>query len=377
MNVSFYCRHSKARKNGEAPIEAVLTLNYQRTTISLTRYCNPDLFSKESNRRKGELVDYLSAVRTKLNEIETTLIREDKPLTPLNFKAYFLGGGKDYRENTREKCDWICDFLDRSIRLVANQCSTNRGTGTYKKYLLVLEDFKTWAEGSGYSLEIPCNEFTPQLAESFQTYLLNHYKPTTVSGKMTKFRCLMNKRQWLVPPFSTLKPVRRTVDIQFLTEKEIERIREKDFLNRRLNNVRDLFIFQCGSGLAYCDMASLTEDDVVDGMIQKHRQKTEELFTTVLLPDASAIWQKYGGHLPVLSNQKYNSYLKEIQDLCHISKPLHTHIARHSFATRLLNRGVRLETVSRCLGHSSVKMTQHYAKLVSSTVVNEVRDKFW
>jgi site-specific recombinase XerD len=100
--------------------------------------------------------------------------------------------------------------------------------------------------------------------------------------------------------------------------------------------------------------------------------KTGVPFLSVLLDEAAEIVKRYDYELPILSNQKYNSYLKEIGDLCEISKPMHTHIGRHTAATYLLNKGIPIETVAKMLGHSNIKQTQHYAKLVDKTIFKEI-----
>ena len=107
--------------------------------------------------------------------------------------------------------------------------------------------------------------------------------------------------------------------------------------------------------------------------IKKQRQKTKIDFFTVLTPKAMEILKKYNFNLNFISNQSCNAYLKEIADLCHINKQLHTHIARHTAATRLLNEGFRIEIVAKILGHTNTKQTAHYAKLIDKTVLNEFK----
>ena len=170
---------------------------------------------------------------------------------------------------------------------------------------------------------------------------------------------------------------KKTKDVLYLTESEIMAIQEKRLIGR-LEKVRDLFLFQCFTGLSYSDMASLTKDDFhinENGQIyvKKPRRKTGVDYLVVLLSEAERIAEKYDFELPVLSNQRYNSYLKEIKDLCHIPKPLHTHIGRHTAATYLLNKGVPVETVAKILGHSDIRHTQHYAKLLDDSVFREFK----
>ena len=151
--------------------------------------------------------------------------------------------------------------------------------------------------------------------------------------------------------------------------------------NESLNRMRDLFVFQASCGLSYCDMAALEPNDYQYNetgqiYIHKKRAKTGVYFTSVVLPDGVEILKRYDFQLPKISNQKYNAALKFIKSICQIEKPLHTHIARHSYATRCLNLGIRLEVVAKLLGHSSTRLTQHYAKLLEKNIIQEVQDAF-
>lgn len=161
----------------------------------------------------------------------------------------------------------------------------------------------------------------------------------------------------------------------------------KKFVSERLELVRDIFIFSCFTGLAYIDVKQLTLDNIslgIDGdkWIFKNRQKTETASKIPLLPVAQEIINKYSEHpvcknenrlLPILSNQKMNAYLKEIVDVCEINKDLTFHIARHTFATTVtLSNGVPLETVSKMLGHTNLKTTQHYAKILDKKISEDM-----
>src|SRR5690606_16217936 len=145
-------------------------------------------------------------------------------------------------------------------------------------------------------------------------------------------------------------------------QEEIERIEQKEFPAERINNVKDIFLFSCYTGLAYADVLKLIRKEIMIGMdgdqwIFTRRQKTETATRIPLLPPAIRILEKYSDHpqcvnqdrlLPVLSNQKMNSYLKEIADQCDIKKKMTFHIARHTFATTVtLTNGVPIETVSK------------------------------
>ena len=173
------------------------------------------------------------------------------------------------------------------------------------------------------------------------------------------------------------------VNVNFLTEEEIKTIKNKDFIGSGLNIVRDIFIFSCYTGLAYIDIFNLTKEQITIGVdgnlwIITNRQKTGINSNIPLLPIAEEIIKKYENHplvsnsgklLPVYSNQKVNEYLKTIADNCNINKKLTFHCARHTFATTVtLANNVSIESVSKMLGHKSIKTTQHYAKILDKKV---------
>jgi integrase len=186
----------------------------------------------------------------------------------------------------------------------------------------------------------------------------------------------------------------KEVERDFLTEEELNRIYNKRFSSERLTLVKDIFIFSCYTGLAYVDVKGLKKDHIGIGMdgqkwIFKNRQKTDTKSKIPVLPIAQEIIQKYEDHprclneeaiLPILTNQKMNAYLKEIGDLCDISKEITFHMARHTFATSItLTNGVPIETVSKMLGHKNIQTTQHYAKILDKKVSEDMmilREKF-
>ena len=162
----------------------------------------------------------------------------------------------------------------------------------------------------------------------------------------------------------------------FLEEAEIELVKKYVPVNEKLQHVKDLFLFQIFTGMAYIDMSNFDKSNLseVSGktVIRSNRSKTDESFITLLLPDAERILQKYDYKLPVISNQKYNDYLKLLAAGAEIKKNFTTHTARHTFATYLLNKDIPIESVSKAMGHSNIKMTQHYAKLLGKKVVSDM-----
>jgi site-specific recombinase XerD len=197
------------------------------------------------------------------------------------------------------------------------------------------------------------------------------------------------KKDWLnKDPFTGFKLATKEVVKPFLNQQELDDIANKDFLTQRLSIARDVFLFSCYTGLAYIDVYNLKKEDIrigIDGekWIFIQRQKTEVLSRIPLLPVCINILERYRSHpvcvhkncvLPVWSNQKMNEYLKEIADLCGIHKRLTYHVARHTFGTTVtLNNGVPIESVAKMLGHSSLRMTQHYAKILDNKISQDMK----
>lgn len=205
---------------------------------------------------------------------------------------------------------------------------------------------------------------------------------------MKKIVNICLKNGWLVrDPFLSYRMCKKEVVREILTEEEIQVVLRKSFPSDRLNNVRDIFIFSCFTGLAYADIKKLKAVDIITGIdgskwISTQRQKTETISKIPLLSTALDILNKYRNHprciientvLPTPSNQKLNAYLREIADLCGIQKELTFHCARHTFATTVtLTNGVPIETVSKMLGHRNLKTTQHYAKILDRKISGDM-----
>jgi integrase len=186
-------------------------------------------------------------------------------------------------------------------------------------------------------------------------------------------------------PFAGYTIKTREKERGYLTQDEIEAISAKNITIPRIEQVRDIFIFSCYTGLAYADVKKLTAEHLTNGIdgqkwIVTNRTKTDKRSAIPLLPQALVILEKYKAHieqtgmlLPVLSNQRMNSYLKEVGDICGITKVLTFHLARHSFATSIaLTNGVPIETVSKMLGHTNLKTTQIYAKVVDTKISQDM-----
>lgn len=173
------------------------------------------------------------------------------------------------------------------------------------------------------------------------------------------------------------KICRKEKEVEFLTQEEVARIRNAQMPSERLERIRDLFLFQCYTALSYCDKAALQPSDFKRNeygniYIDNERLKTGVRFVAILFEDVITIAKKYDYMLPTISNQRYNTNLNILADICGITKPLHTYIGRHTAACYLLNKGLSMEVVARIMGHSTTKITRHYAKLLDTSVFDAV-----
>ena len=372
-NVSFYCRESKKNRDGLAPIELVIILNTRRCFIQLPRKEYPSQFKAQlRGKKRTDLIDYLDGIRVRLNEIATSFLMEGQPLTADALKAYFKTGG--YVVYTIE------DLFNDYMHILSKRVGKDLTQKTYRKYEIARDKFYQII-----SPKEPVSAITKAVIMDYQASMNRYLDYVTTNGYCQRVKTIVqfgiDNGKIKINPFSGIHLRKGEKSVQFLSEEEVDRIRTTDFHNESLNRVRDLFVFQAASGLSYTDMAKLVPTDfqvTEDGQYYIHdkRNKTGVFYTAVILEQGVEILKKYHFKLPIIGNHKLNVYLKAIRDLCGIDKPIFSHVARHTYATRCLNRGIRLEVVAKLLGHSTTRITQHYAKLLKDNILNEVKDAF-
>ena len=372
-NVSFYCRESKKNRDGLAPIELVIILNTRRCFIQLPRKEYPSQFKAQlKGKKRTDLIDYLDGIRVRLNEIATSFLMEGQPLTADALKAYFKTGG--YVVYTIE------DLFNDYMHILSKRVGKDLTQKTYRKYEIARDKFYQII-----SPKEPVSAITKAVIMDYQASMNRYLDYVTTNGYCQRVKTIVqfgiDNGKIKINPFSGIHLRKGEKSVQFLSEEEVEKIRTTDFHNESLNRVRDLFVFQAASGLSYTDMAKLVPTDfqvTEDGQYYIHdkRNKTGVFYTAVILEQGVEILKKYHFKLPIIGNHKLNVYLKAIRDLCGIDKPIFSHVARHTYATRCLNRGIRLEVVAKLLGHSTTRITQHYAKLLKNNILEEVKDAF-
>ncbi len=395
MAILLWLRNAK-NNNDLATIMVRITINGKRIDWSLGKQVNPDHWIsgagilKTSAKESKTVNPYLNHVRGEIHTHFNILSSQFENLSPEMVKNAFLG----IQENTKKEKTLLEAF--------------NYHNSKFKEKALIGKvSIKSWER-----LEIAKNKVNTFMTEILKcqdknlcdlkmSFVTEYEHFLSVNQKMqsnTVMKYIKILKQilnyavaldWIQSnPFNQFKCTYRNPDRVVLTQDEIDVLYFKELPNERLEQVKDIFLFACYTGYAFSDIELLSLDSVVKGIdgetwIHANRVKTDVRENVMLLDIPLKIIEKYKEHpfckakgvlLPVVSNQKYNAYLKEIASLCNINKHLTSHIARHTFATTVtLANGISLESVSAMLGHASIKTTQIYAKVVQSKLSTEMK----
>lgn len=373
MTLNFICRASKARKDGLSPIELSIIIGGDRTVITLDRKVKSTSFNPSTQKVRGDkdLNEYLEVIRRKCYQIETELIRMDN----LNLETFI----HSYKYGIKQKEDTLLQIYDKHNELYKDNvlCGKidNAALYKYKKSRERVADYLQSIDKT----DIKLKDITPSFIEGYQNYCLKTLKTNTTNKQLKMLKKILSfavkERLLEANPFQmTLKEEK--LDYHTLTIDDVKYLLSVEITDKRIASIRDLFVFQSMTGLSYADMASLSMDDIKDDVIIKRRKKTDVQFVIPVLPIAKSILEKYEYKLPIISNQKYNQYLKVLGDVCKMPMSLHSHLARHSYACILLNSGVDMKTISKTLGHSSMRTTERiYAEMSNQTVISNILEK--
>lgn len=393
FSILFWADLSRAKDN-QASIYARVTVNGKRATISLKRKVPISDWDAHKGRARGTsqgtrtLNGYLEGVNSGLFKCYQDLKLEHRLITSQAVKARYLGEDEQNRS------------VNDIIKYHNEDMQGKLKWGTQKNYYTTQKYLSKFLLKNHRTKDIYLRELDYNFIIKFEKYLRghvpeDHQKPmgnNTVMKHIERLRKLVNlavKLGWLDrDPFANFKSQFIKTERGFLSLQELRAVEEKRFTIGRLQLVKDLFVFSCYTSLSYIDVINLTEDNInigIDGELWIHyrREKTTKMIRIPLLPQALAIMEKYRSKIrqkteeslfPRISNQKLNSYLKEIADLCQIKKNLTFHIARHTFATTVtLSNGIPIETVSKLLGHSRISTTQIYAKVIERKVSDDMK----
>lgn len=363
FKVSYYVRSNYENKQGKSPLMIRIFLNGEMLNLGSSGLnIDKKLWNNSTSRMKGRTAEALN-VNAQLDKISISLqdifkqYKDDPDLSLDKIKSVYLG--KDRPKTT------FLEFYDKYLEDVKFMIGAGKTKATYDKYSATKKHFMKFLELKYGRKDIRPKELTHVMIHDFDIYLrtTGGLKSNSATKTLKFFKTIVIFAQkcgiMSHDPFVNHHFHLEYVDRGFLTDEEIQVIMKKEFPTQRLEQVRDVFIFSCFCGLAYIDVANLKEDNIVelDGKkwIMTKRQKTNIPSNILLLDIPLKIIDKYKGKtkggklLPILSNQKMNSYLKEIADVCGIKKTLTYHVARHTFATMTLSKGVPIESVSKML----------------------------
>ncbi|MDB4903555.1 MAG: integrase [Mucilaginibacter sp.] len=393
FGIQFIIRPDKL-KNGKAPIYARITVNREIIHFALKQWIDPECWDARRGSGKGKaeatksINNGLDQVRLALCNCYQQLQLKGKLITPDAIKDAFFGTDSE-EPNT----------LSRLVEYHNEQAKHELEWSTLKHYFVTQRYLVKFLEKKHRKRNVLLQEINYKFIADFETFLrthspVDHQKSMNNNGvmkhliRLRKMTTLAIKLEWISnDPFRNYKIRHEKVDKDFLTAYELEAIEKKKLTLERLAIVRDVFVFSCYTGLAYVDVTNLKAVHIVQGLdgeawIKIYRQKTKILVNVPLLPKAKELIVRYLNHyrsseldviFPVFSNQKVNSYLKEIADLSGVKKNLTFHIARHTFATTVtLSNGVPIETVSKMLGHTKIATTQIYARVLEHKISEDM-----
>jgi site-specific recombinase XerD len=398
VSILFYIKRAKINVDGVCPIYTRVTINSKRFEFSTNKFISPDKWSTEGAKVKGNSEDarsinnQLDIIKNQIMDAEKRLYKKEIQINSENLRNELFG--------IKERERLLIPIFTEHNRKIKELVGSEYAPGTLERYETSLKHTKDFLQWKYKVSDINIEKIDHAFITEYEFYLRTERKcaNNTAVKYIKNFHKIINiclANGWLTKdPFANYKAKVKEVIREFLTEQEIQSLMEKEFVSERLELVRDIFVFSCFTGLAYIDVKQLSKDNIVLGIdgdkwINKNRQKTDTTSKIPILPTAQFIIDKYANHpvcvnedklLPIFSNQKMNAYLKEIATVCGINKELTFHIARHTFATTVtLSNGVPIETVSKMLGHTNLKTTQHYAKILDKKISEDMKilkDKF-
>ncbi|TXD82110.1 site-specific integrase [Subsaximicrobium wynnwilliamsii] len=393
ISILFHIRKTKTDSNDLANIYCRITVDGTRSEMSISRKIPVTKWDAAAERVRGtsvkaqEINSLIRSIENFFFENHQELSKSGQSFTAKDLRDKYHGKNQIYKL----ALELFREHNNKILRLIP---AGDYALGTYKRYDTVCNHLENYIISSYSIPDIPIKDVDYKFIEGFAFYL----KTEKNCANNTALKYIRNFKKVIhiaqahgyiqIDPFINWKMKKKVVNREILSDAEIKRLAEKDFEMNRLNQVRDIFIFACFTGLAYIDVQKINQDDIFLGddggqWIKIKRTKTDTPSSIPILAEAQRILDKYANYsrvendnrlLPVASNQKVNAYLKEIAVICQIKKTLTFHMARHTFATTVtLSRGVPIETVSKMLGHTNLTTTQHYAKVLDLKISKDMQ----
>jgi site-specific recombinase XerD len=392
FNQIFFLKKCRSNANQQATVYLRITVDGVRTELSIQRQCESEMWNSQMGRLNGRTEDvksfnkYLEAIEFRIYEIQRELIADGQEVTGEAIKINYLG-------ISTEKPRMLIEIFDEHNKLFKELVGKEFSIGTYKRFKVCTRSLQAFLLWKFKLNDINIKKLNFEFINDYDFYLksVKNCSHNTTMGYIKKLKKIVRQcvaKDWLAKdPFMSYKISLRETHRAILSEDELQTMITKQLGSQRMEQVRDIFIFSCYTGLSYSDVEKLTPASITIGIdggkwIFTTRTKTDTASRIPLLPMADSIIEKYSQSpetsfskklLPVISNQRLNTYLKELADVCGIKKELTFHCARHTFATTVtLTNGVPIETVSKMLGHKSIRTTQQYAKIIDRKVSDDM-----
>lgn len=369
ISVAFFARKDRTTEDGLKPVFMRISLMNKRLTLATKIFVKPNEWSDQNGKLKTNSEEarrvnkMLEAFKMKAFDYQRALMNEGKDVTLENMKAKWYG-------LTLEKSRMLMDVFKQHNEQMKALVNSEFSPLTLERYETSFRHTQAYMKWKLKVDDIDIKKLNYEFISDYEFWLKSKRKcdHNTSVKYLSNFKKIVHiciKNGWLErDPFVGFKMTKREVERSFLVQEELKRIIDKQFVAPRMNQVKDIFIFCCYTGLAYADVEKLTREEITTGIdseqwIWTSRQKTDTATRIPLLSQALEILDRYkddpqcaikGRLLPVLSNQKMNTYLKEIADACDITKKMTFHTARHTFATTVtLSNGVPIETVGKMI----------------------------
>lgn len=396
LKINFFIKSGKTNLNGLTPIFVKIILNNDYTTMASGKSISTERWIATNKLRntlkvsvEKVLKQYLDLLESRIQNIYLHEIRL-KPEFNLEMLKDILKG------NQKDNAIYLLKIFDKHNEDFKRKVITKeRSAASLQKYMRsrdLIEAFLKKEFGVNDIVVAKVNSSFIYNLESYLKYDSEYkgkigIKNNSVVKYFKNFKTVCNYGIKLdlieKNPFNKYDGKLNIKESTFLTQAELDRIENTEFSVERLERVKDIFLFSCYTGYAPIDACNLTLNNLIEDVegnewIKTDRQKTGTRANVPLLEPSKKIIEKYAGKsdrlIPKLSNQKMNSYLKEIADHCKIKKHLTWYVARHTFATTVtLGNGIKIENVSAMMGHSSIKQTQHYAKVLDANVMEDMK----
>lgn len=396
LKIIFYLKSGKVNKKGESPIFARITHNQKSTTMATGKSILKERWQFTNNLRNVLKIEKEKVIKHSLDLFQLNIEKKFNEITKEGLEVSLQLLKNEFTGKTKTivkaKEVSILEVIDKYNKYFEKKVvAGERSEASLQKYERSKELLITFMKKQYKIEDITSNEISSAFIynlESFLKYESDYKGKIGIKNnsvvkymRMYKTCCKHSIKMGVIDknPFNLYDGKLNVKDAVFLSQQELDRIENKKFSIERLEKVKDIFLFSCYTGYAPVDALNLTSSNIFqdsndDFWILTNRTKTEIRANVPLLPPALKIINKYKnqqiGLIPRISNQKMNAYLKEIADLCEINKNLTWYVSRHTFATTVtLANGVRIENVSSMLGHTNIKQTQHYAKVLDENVM--------